>query len=56
MAVITDGTAIRGLRNLGSLAAKPVMEGKGVLFKRFAGIDASILKSARPSGQRFYTL
>ena len=39
VAVITDGTAILGLGNLGPLAAKPVMEGKGVLFKRFAGID-----------------
>ena len=37
--VISDGTAILGLGNLGSLASKPVMEGKGVLFKRFAGID-----------------
>ncbi len=39
VAVITDGTAILGLGNLGPLAAKPVMEGKGVLFKQFAGID-----------------
>jgi malate dehydrogenase (oxaloacetate-decarboxylating)(NADP+) len=39
VAVITDGTAILGLGNLGPLAAKPVMEGKGVLFKRFANID-----------------
>ncbi len=39
VAVVTDGTAILGLGNLGPLAAKPVMEGKGVLFKRFAGID-----------------
>ena len=39
VAVITDGTAILGLGNLGPLAAKPVMEGKAVLFKRFAGID-----------------
>ena len=39
VAVITDGTAVLGLGNIGALAGKPVMEGKGVLFKRFAGID-----------------
>lgn len=39
VAVVTDGTAILGLGNLGPLAAKPVMEGKAVLFKRFANID-----------------
>ena len=39
VAVITDGTAILGLGNRGPLAAKPVMEGKGVLFKQFADID-----------------
>ena len=39
VAVITDGTAVLGLGNVGSLAGKPVMEGKAVLFKRFAGID-----------------
>ena len=37
--VITNGTAVLGLGNIGALAAKPVMEGKAVLFKRFAGID-----------------
>ena len=40
IAVITNGTAILGLGNLGALAAKPVMEGKAVLFKRFADIDS----------------
>src|SRR6202521_1742783 len=40
VAVITNGTAILGLGNLGALAAKPVMEGKVVLFKRFADIDS----------------
>ena len=40
VAVITNGSAILGLGNLGSLAAKPVMEGKAVLFKRFADIDS----------------
>jgi len=39
VAVISNGTAVLGLGNLGALASKPVMEGKGVLFKRFADID-----------------
>jgi malate dehydrogenase (oxaloacetate-decarboxylating)(NADP+) len=39
VAVITNGTAVLGLGNIGPLAAKPVMEGKGCLFKKFAGID-----------------
>jgi len=39
VAVITDGTAVLGLGDIGPLAAKPVMEGKGVLFKKFADID-----------------
>src|SRR5215475_4503199 len=39
VAVISNGTAVLGLGDLGALAAKPVMEGKAVLFKRFAGID-----------------
>ena len=39
VAVVTDGTAVLGLGNIGPEAAKPVMEGKGVLFKRFADID-----------------
>jgi malate dehydrogenase (oxaloacetate-decarboxylating)(NADP+) len=40
VAVITNGTAILGLGNLGALASKPVMEGKSVLFKRFADVDS----------------
>jgi len=40
VAVITDGSAILGLGNLGPLAAKPVMEGKSILFKRFADVDS----------------
>src|SRR3546814_19494102 len=40
VAVITNGTAILGLGNLGALASKPVMEGKAVLFKRFAAVDS----------------
>ncbi len=39
VAVISDGTAVLGLGNIGPLASKPVMEGKGILFKTFAGID-----------------
>ncbi|MCZ6713800.1 MAG: NADP-dependent malic enzyme, partial [Deltaproteobacteria bacterium] len=39
VAVVTNGTAVLGLGNIGSLAGKPVMEGKAVLFKRFAGVD-----------------
>src|SRR3954454_22210583 len=40
VAVISNGTAILGLGNRGALASKPVMEGKAVLFKRFADVDA----------------
>ena len=39
VAVISNGTAVLGLGNIGAMASKPVMEGKGVLFKKFAGID-----------------
>src|SRR5208282_5209090 len=39
VAVVSNGTAVLGLGDIGALAGKPVMEGKGVLFKRFAGID-----------------
>jgi len=39
VAVITNGTAVLGLGNIGPLASKPVMEGKGCLFKKFAGVD-----------------
>ncbi|MGZ5199502.1 MAG: NADP-dependent malic enzyme, partial [Telluria sp.] len=39
VAVISNGTAVLGLGNIGPLASKPVMEGKGVLFKKFANID-----------------
>src|SRR4051812_19997155 len=40
VAVISNGTAVLGLGNIGALASKPVMEGKGCLFKKFAGIDS----------------
>lgn len=46
VAVITNGTAVLGLGNIGALAGKPVMEGKGVLFKRFADIDVFDLELA----------
>src|SRR3990167_3582073 len=39
VAVVSNGTAVLGLGNIGALAGKPVMEGKGVLFKRFADVD-----------------
>jgi len=40
VAVISNGTAVLGLGNLGAIAGKPVMEGKSVLFKKFAGMDS----------------
>ena len=40
VACITNGTAVLGLGNIGALAGKPVMEGKGVLFKKFAGVNS----------------
>ena len=43
VAVITNGTAVLGLGDIGPLASKPVMEGKSVLFKRFADIDLSLI-------------
>lgn len=51
--VISDGSAILGLGNLGSLASKPVMEGKGVLFKRFAGVDVFDIEVDAESPQAF---
>ena len=53
VAVITDGTAILGLGNLGPLASKPVMEGKSLLFKRFAGIDSIDIEVESESPQAF---
>ena len=47
VAVVTNGTAVLGLGNIGPLAAKPVMEGKAVLFKKFAGIDVFDLELAQ---------
>ena len=53
VAVITDGTAVLGLGNVGSLAGKPVMEGKGVLFKHFAGIDVFDIEVDADTPQEF---
>jgi malate dehydrogenase (oxaloacetate-decarboxylating)(NADP+) len=53
VAVISNGTAILGLGNLGALAAKPVMEGKAVLFKRFADVDAIDIEVNTEDAQRF---
>jgi len=51
--VITDGSALLGLGDLGPLASKPVMEGKAVLFKRFAGIDAFDIEVDAPTPEAF---
>ncbi len=51
--VISNGTAVLGLGNIGALAAKPVMEGKAVLFKKFAGIDVFDLEIDEPDIDRF---
>jgi malate dehydrogenase (oxaloacetate-decarboxylating)(NADP+) len=53
VAVISNGTAILGLGNLGALAAKPVMEGKAVLFKRFADVDAIDIELATEDTDAF---
>jgi malate dehydrogenase (oxaloacetate-decarboxylating)(NADP+) len=53
VAVITDGSAILGLGNLGPLASKPVMEGKALLFRQFAGIDAIDIEVDAESPQAF---
>lgn len=53
VAVISDGTAVLGLGNIGPLAAKPVMEGKGILFKTFAGIDVFDIEVKSSSSAEF---
>ena len=53
VAVISDGSAVLGLGNIGAAASKPVMEGKGVLFKRFAGIDVFDIEVDSRSPQHF---
>ncbi|MDR0588441.1 MAG: NADP-dependent malic enzyme [Burkholderiales bacterium] len=52
IAVVTNGTAVLGLGNIGALAAKPVMEGKAVLFKNFAGVDCFDLEINEPDPDR----
>jgi malate dehydrogenase (oxaloacetate-decarboxylating)(NADP+) len=53
VAVISNGTAVLGLGNLGALASKPVMEGKAVLFKRFADIDAVDIEVSTEDPEKF---
>lgn len=53
VAVISNGTAVLGLGNIGPLAAKPVMEGKSMLFKTFAGIDAFDIEVAETDPEAF---
>ena len=53
VAVITDGTAVLGLGDIGPLASKPVMEGKGVLFKKFADIDVFDIEISSKSADHF---
>ncbi len=53
VAVISNGTAVLGLGNIGPLASKPVMEGKAVLFKKFAGIDVFDIEVAENNADRF---
>jgi malate dehydrogenase (oxaloacetate-decarboxylating)(NADP+) len=53
VAVITNGTAILGLGNLGPLASKPVMEGKALLFKRFAGLDSIDIEVTHRTTEEF---
>ncbi len=50
--VVTNGTAVLGLGNIGPLAAKPVMEGKAVLFKKFAGIDVFDIEFNQPDADK----
>ena len=52
VAVVTNGTAVLGLGNIGALAAKPVMEGKAVLFKKFANIDCFDIELNEPDPER----
>jgi len=53
VAVISNGTAVLGLGNIGALASKPVMEGKGCLFKKFAGIDVFDIEVAETDPAKF---
>ncbi|BBG64845.1 NADP-dependent malic enzyme [Hydrogenimonas sp.] len=53
VAVITNGTAVLGLGDIGALASKPVMEGKSVLFKKFAGVDAFDIEIDETDPEKF---
>jgi malate dehydrogenase (oxaloacetate-decarboxylating)/malate dehydrogenase (oxaloacetate-decarboxylating)(NADP+) len=53
VAVVTNGTAVLGLGNIGALASKPVMEGKGVLFKTFSGLDSFDIELDTENVDRF---
>ena len=53
VAVITNGTAVLGLGDIGPLASKPVMEGKAVLFKKFAGIDCFDIEVEQKNIEKF---
>lgn len=55
VAVVSNGTAVLGLGNLGALASKPVMEGKALLFKRFAGINSVDIEVDTEDAQEFIT-
>ena len=56
VAVISDGSAVLGLGNVGALAGKPVMEGKGVLFKRFADVDVFDIEVSTQDVEEFITV
>ncbi len=56
VAVISNGTAVLGLGNIGALASKPVMEGKAVLFKKFAGIDCFDIEVNEPDPEKLADL
>ena len=56
VAVISNGSAVLGLGGIGALASKPVMEGKSMLFKRFAGIDAYDLEADESDPEKFIAL
>ena len=56
VAVVSNGTAVLGLGNIGALASKPVMEGKAVLFKKFAGIDCFDIEVNEPDPERLADL
>ncbi|MBU1111670.1 MAG: malic enzyme-like NAD(P)-binding protein [archaeon] len=56
VAVISNGSAVLGLGNIGALAGKPVMEGKGVLFKRFANVDVFDIEIAESDPEKFVSI